>query len=298
MKKEKKRIAPNEASLGRWICVVLVTFIISNIISIPMALFKRTLPESFLGVDHHMMDSMLTFVVLFMAFVIALKLVGKTSLKEFVLGVGGKVNKKETLTVLGLYVAGYLLSYLPVLGYVQLRGVKAEEFGSLALFTLVFLWMQTTVEELLFRGILVRWACKNNLRFTKKSVIMLVLTAVAFGLAHASNPEVTTLNGIRAAMAVATYCISGVMYFVTALYFGNLLPGILIHWANNYIGFVLISEEVTVISTPTLLLDTTPHSAEWMLINKILTWLPVAVYIFLDYRKKKKAPGMHPEAMA
>ena len=289
MKKEKKRIAPNEASLGRWFCVILVTFIISNIISIPMTLFERNLPESFLGVDHHMMDSMFTFAGLFVAFVISLKLVGKTSLKEFVLGVGGKVNKKEMLTVLGLFVAGSLLAYLPVLGHIQLRGVKANEFGFLAVFMLMFLWMQTTVEELLFRGILMRWACKNQLRFTKKSVIMMVLTALAFGLVHASNPEVSTLSGIRAAMAISTYCISGVMYFVTALYFGNLLPGILIHWANNYIGFVLISEEVTVISTPTLLLDTTPHSAEWMLINKILTWLPVAVYIFLDYRKKKKA---------
>jgi uncharacterized membrane protein len=119
--------------------------------------------------------------------------------------------------------------------------------------------------------------------------MMLVLTALAFGLVHASNPEVTTLSGLRAAIAVSTYCISGVMYFVTALYFGNLLPGILIHWANNYLGFVLISEEVTVVSTATLLLDTTPHSAEWMLISKILTWLPVAVYIFLDARKKKQA---------
>jgi membrane protease YdiL (CAAX protease family) len=289
MKKEKKRIAPNEASLGRWFCVILVTFIISNIISIPMTLFERNLPESFLGVDHSTMDSMFTFAGLFVAFVISLKLVGKTSLKEFVLGVGGKVNKKEMLTVLGLFVAGYLLAYLPVLGHIQLRGVKAEEFGFLAVFMLMFLWMQTTVEELLFRGILMRWACKNQLRFTKKSVIMMVLTALAFGLVHASNPEVSTLSGIHAAMAISTYCISGVMYFVTALYFGNLLPGILIHWANNYLGFVLISEEVTVISTPTLLLDNTPHSAEWMLINKILTWLPVAVYIFLDYRKKKKA---------
>ena len=82
------------------------------------------------------------------------------------------------------------------------------------------------------------------------------------------------------------------MYFFTDLYFGSLLPGILIPWANNFIAFTLISEEVTVLSVPTLLLDTTPHSAEGMLTSKILTWLPVMVYMSLDVRKKKKAASV------
>jgi membrane protease YdiL (CAAX protease family) len=286
--KEKKPIAPNEASLFRWIGVLVVSLLISNLISIPMAVLKAKLPESFLGVDYDTMNSMVTFAGLFVSFVISLKLVGKTSLKDFVLGVGGTVNKKENLTIMGLYVAGFFLAYVPFLGNVQLHGVKAEEFGFLVLFMLMFLWMQTSVEELLFRGILIRWTCKNKPGFTKKSVIVLVLTAVAFGLSHAGNVEVTSLNGIRAVMAIATYCISGVMYFVVDLYFGSLLPGLLIHWVNNFMVLVIISEEVSAISVKTLLLDTTPHSAEVMMLSKILTWLPVLVYILLDARKKKK----------
>jgi uncharacterized membrane protein len=40
---------------------------------------------------------------------------------------------------------------------------------------------------------------------------------------------------------------------------------------------------------PTLLVDTTPHKAEWSLVSTVLAYLPVLVYMILDARKKKQA---------
>ena len=175
--KEKKLIAPNEASLGRWIAVLLACAVFGLVLAIVFIPMLKLPEDTFMGISHEQILTILVWVPLFWGFVIALKLVGKTSLKDFVLGVGGKVNRKESLTILGLYLVGLMLVFLPNLGNIHLRGIKPGEFGFLVLFMLLTLWCQTTFEELVFRGLLIRWACKNQVGFTRKAVIVAVITA-------------------------------------------------------------------------------------------------------------------------
>ena len=73
------------------------------------------------------------------------------------------------------------------------------------------------------------------------------------------------------------------------MYFGNLMPGIIVHWINNFVLSTVISAEVSVVNVPTLLMDTSPQSGAIMVISNLIPWLPLMVYICLDYRKKKKA---------
>ena len=300
MKKEKKHIAPNEASLGRWIATLVVNFPIAVLLIAPLgfcfAEYIEVTPErtflihgTILGLSCNEIVTDLAFCIIFLGMVIALKLVGKTSLKDFVLGVGGKINWKECLTILGLYVAGMAIGYLPFLGYIRLQSVNPGAFAFQVLFLVLTVWMQSTWEELVFRGLLIRWACKNKVGFTKKTLILAVATSVAFAVAHHANPEVTTQSGIRVALAFSSYAVTGLMFFLTDLYFGSLMPGIVIHWINNFLLSFLIGGEVSVIATPKLLLDTTPHTGETMLLSSTLAWLPLIVYMVLDYRKKKKA---------
>jgi hypothetical protein len=70
------------------------------------------------------------------------------------------------------------------------------------------------------------------------------------------------------------------------------------HAINNALLYTVIAEEVTAMPLPTLLVSNAPRTGEMMLAMNILLYLPVVVYMILDARKKKKAPGMHPEAMA
>jgi membrane protease YdiL (CAAX protease family) len=228
-------------------------------------------------------------VVLYVSLAVAIKLVGKTSVKDFVLGVGGKVNKKECLTIAVLYAVGFVLSYLLNLGSIHLRGVNAGEFVFLVVFMVLTTWTQTTWEEFIFRGFLARWICGNKLAFTKKSVIAAVVTSAAFAVSHALNPEVTSQSGLRAVMAVTSYAIPGLVCFFANLHFGNLLPGIIMHAINNTLLFTVIAEEVTAMPLPTLLVSTAPHTGEAMLMVHILLYLPVVVYMILDARKKKAA---------
>lgn len=292
MKKEKKMkryIAPNECSAGRWIAVLIVGLLAGVALSIPLSPFAQNKVDTFMGIPFSELFGILSFVPFFCTMVFAIKFLGKTSLKDFVLGVGGVINKKECLTVLGLYAAGLVISFLPVLNNIYLRDVKAGQFGFLVLFMLLVAWTQTTWEELIFRGIVIRWACKNNVCYTKKAVIAGVVSSAAFALSHAFNPEVTSQSGIHVVMAVAAYAIPGIVCYLADLHFGSLLPGILIHWLNNFVLFTLISSETTALPVPTLLVDGTPHCAEWMLISTAVAYLPVLAYVVLDVRKKRKA---------
>ena len=288
-KKEKKFIAPNEASLKRWIGTFLVSMLISAIPGCFLNAFLKDKPGTFLGITYNSIYLTLSAVVLYVSLAVAIKLVGKTSVKDFVLGVGGKVNKKECMIIALLYVVGFIFSYLLNLGSIHLRSINAGEFVFLVVFMVLTTWMQTTWEEFIFRGFLTRWICRNKLAFTKKSIIAAIVTSAAFAVSHASNPEVTSQGGFRAVMAVTAYAIPGLVFFFANLHFGNLLPGIIMHAINNTLLFTVIAEEVTAMPLPTLLVSTAPHTGEMMLAMNILLYLPVVVYMILDARKKKKA---------
>ena len=288
-KKEKKYIAPNEASLKRWIGTFLVSMLISAIPSAFLNAFLKDKPGAFLGISYYSIFLTLSSVVMYVSLAIAIKLVGKTSVKDFVLGVGGKVNKKECMTIAVLYVLGFILSYLLNLGSIHLRGVKAGEFVFLVVFMVLTTWTQTTWEEFIFRGFVARWICGNKLVFNKRTIIAAIVTSAAFAVSHAPNPEVTSQGGLRAVMAVTSYAIPGLVCFLANLHFGTLLPGIIMHAINNTLLFTVIAEEVTAMPLPTLLVSTAPHTGEVMLALNIILYLPVLVYMILDARKKKMA---------
>jgi membrane protease YdiL (CAAX protease family) len=298
-KKEKKQIAPNEASLGRWIAVLVVGYLLGQALTLILMLSTQSMPKMIMGIRIDDMQVMMSFVFCFATMVLILKVMGKTSLKEFVLGVGGKLNMKECLLVLGLFVVGYMLIVLPNLSYYRLRGVNAGEYIFLVVFMLLTAWTQTTWEELVFRGVVIRWACKNDVRFTKKALIAGIASSVAFALGHAGNPEVTSQSGLNVIVAVAAYAIPGIVFFLADLHFGSLMPSIVFHWINNFLLFTVFGTEGSAMPVPTLLvMPEVVITAKGLFMGSTLVYLPLLAYILFDILRKKKAPGMHPEAMA
>lgn len=288
-KETKKYIAPNECSLGRWIAVLAVGLLIGFALSAPFSFCIQTQTTPIMGLAPAEFYGLLSFIPLFWGMVLALKVVGKTSLKDFVLGVGGTANKKDCLILAVLFVVGFVLCALMSAGNIHLRGVNPGQFAFLILFVLLTSWMQTSWEELIFRGIVGRWACKNQLGFTAKAVIAGVVSSLLFALSHCTNPEVTSQSGVRVVLAIVTYAIPGLVCFLANLHFGNLLPGLLIHWLNNSLLFTMIGTEVSAMPVPTLLVDSTPYSAEWMLLSTVVTHLPIVVYLVVMMAKNKKA---------
>jgi membrane protease YdiL (CAAX protease family) len=148
--------------------------------------------------------------------------------------------------------------------------------------------MQTTFEELVFRGIFLRWACKNKLGFTKKAMIAAVVSSVVFALFHTPNPEVTSQSGFDIFIAILTYFVPGFIMFIVDLYFGNMLPGIIIHFINNFLLFTVVSSDGNVVPVPTLLVDKTPNNVWWNLGSTFIAYIPVLMYILVDFIIKRK----------
>jgi hypothetical protein len=94
--KRKKIILPNELSFGRWILVIVVAIAIGMTICLftPILTEIENREDFFFGISYADFFGILTFIPMTVAFVISLKLIGKTSIKDFILGVGGKINVK------------------------------------------------------------------------------------------------------------------------------------------------------------------------------------------------------------
>ena len=289
--KEKKFIAPNEASLGRWIVTALVGAVASILIGMPMMPLINNTTDTILGIPYTSFFGVITFIPLFWVTVLAIRFIAKTSMKDFLLGVGGKFDKKSSLIVFVLTAIGLLASLLVTVSDIRWRGVDAGEFAFLFVFMLLTAWMQTTWEELVFRGMFIRLACKNNVGYTKKALIACLISSVIFALSHMTNPEVTSQSGPMVLLAVFTYMVMGAAYFVADLHFGSIIPGIIMHWFNNFFLFVFISGEVGAVAAPTLLVDTSSFNIVNTFISVVLTILPLAVYIIIDIIRKKKSAG-------
>ena len=287
--KKKKYIAPNEASAGRWIAALLISLAVGSVLALPFADFLDDTENFVMGIPYADFFGLLTFAFLFWALVLAIRFVGKTSLKDFILGIGGSVDSKLCLRILGLYALGFAIPYLLTLGNLRVQTVDWGQFGFLLLFMSLVAWMQTTWEELLYRGLFLRWACKYKIGYTKKVPVAAVISSLAFAISHVANPEVTSQFGLYTVIAVISYAVPGFMLFLADLHFGNLLPGILIHWLNNFLLFTLLSSKVRAVSVPTLFIDTTDGGAIWSLVSNTLAYLPLLIYILWDRKKRKKA---------
>lgn len=285
----KTSIAPNECSLKRWIAVILLGVLLGFVFLFPVILALHDGMETFMGTPVDVVTLLLPFITLFFGFVLSLKLVGKTSLKAFVLGTEQHVSRKSYLTLIILLFVGILLSCLPDLHNISPRSINYGDFFLMTLFLLLTLWMQTTLEELLFRGVFLRWTCKNNIGYTKKAFIACLVSTVLFALIHCFNTEVTSLRGLEIIPAICSYAIPGFAYYLVDMHYGSLLPGILLHWANNFVLAIMFSDEVASIHMPALLTVSGTHSGLKQLLSSLLCYIPVLLYILLDVRKNRSS---------
>ena len=120
-------------------------------------------------------------------------------------------------------------------------------FMILVLISFLLLPLQTTMEEVLFRGYLMQGfgtAFKNTLP-------ALLFTSVIFGLLHGMNPEVDKIGNIAFVYYIGTGLVMGIMTLMdegTELAIG-------FHASNNILAAVLVTTDWTVFQTDALFID-------------------------------------------
>jgi len=151
-----------------------------------------------------------------------------------------------------------------------------QSFFFLLVICVFLLPFQTSFEELFFRGYLLQWLGV----LMKSKFWPLIVTSVAFGLLHAFNPEVATLGW----SSMIYYIGFGLFMGVITLMDDGLELALGFHWATNFVGFILVSNNWGVIQTETVL----KNIAEPSLLMDIILPTVLLPLIYLVFAKMYK----------
>jgi membrane protease YdiL (CAAX protease family) len=132
--------------------------------------------------------------------------------------------------------------------------------------------IQTTVEELVFRGYLMQ----GFANLSRNKWLPLLATSVIFGLLHLSNPEVTKLGNIIMVYYIGTGLLLGIM---TLLDDGMELA-LGFHAANNLVGALLITSDWSAFQTYSIFKDVSKPEAGFDIIFPVIVIYPLLLIIF------------------
>jgi len=116
---------------------------------------------------------------------------------------------------------------------------------------LTILILQTTAEELFFRGYLLQWFSK----VTGNIWILAVASGLLFGVPHLANPEVAGATGPGVVVALLIYFSTGFALAVASLRSGTLELAIGAHFINNFFNIVFLTAENSALGAPSLWVD-------------------------------------------
>ncbi|MBD2198076.1 MULTISPECIES: CPBP family intramembrane glutamic endopeptidase [Calothrix] len=136
---------------------------------------------------------------------------------------------------------------------------------------LVLTAIQTTTEELFFRGYIVQGA---SIVWTNR-IFLAILPAVIFTLPHLGNPE--AIAGGWLTVFFSYFLVPGLLWTIISLIDGTTELAIGVHFANNIGGILVINAAGTVVTTPALFTFSEYHATYGAL--SVLVAIPVFLAI-------------------
>lgn len=118
-------------------------------------------------------------------------------------------------------------------------------FIILVFIAVIFLSLQSSFEEILFRGYLQQGFAV----LSKNAWIPIIITSTAFGLMHGMNPEVKEFG---MAIMLPQYILLGLVLAIMTIMDDGLELAIGVHVVNNVLSALLVTHESSVLQTPAL----------------------------------------------
>ncbi len=137
--------------------------------------------------------------------------------------------------------------------------------------SIIFLPLQTSFEEYLFRG----YFMQGLGLLAKNRWVPLILTSVFFGLLHGLNPEVEKMGYIMMVFYVGTGFLLGIMTLMD----DGLELALGFHAANNIFAAILVTADWTAFQVPALFTDISEPSAGFDIVLPVVLIYPVYLYI-------------------
>ena len=149
-----------------------------------------------------------------------------------------------------------------------------EAFATLVVISVLMIPLQTSAEELFFRGYLMQGLG----RIFPKRLLPFIITSILFGLLHFANPEVDKLGKV----ILITYLSTGFFLGAITLIDEGLELALGFHAGNNLFLSLFLTSNWTVFQTDSLFLDVSEPKVEVYIIA------PLVIYtlLFLLYSRK------------
>jgi membrane protease YdiL (CAAX protease family) len=158
------------------------------------------------------------------------------------------------------------------------------DLATFALFVplaLVFTAIQTTTEELFYRGYIVQGASM----ISTNRVFLALVAAVVFTLPHLLNPEVSAGGWLT--VFSNYFLVPGLLWTVVSLIDGTTELAIGVHFANNIIGILVINGDGSALPTPALFKISEFHATYVAL--SVLVAIPIFLAIAYKVFKRDEA---------
>jgi uncharacterized protein len=149
---------------------------------------------------------------------------------------------------------------------------KPVPFLILAVVAILFIPIQTSCEEYIFRGYLMQGF--GNL--SKNKWFPLVMTSFIFGGMHFFNPEVEKMGYIIMVYYIGTGFLLGILTLMDE----GMELSLGFHAANNLIGALLVTSDWTVFQTNSVLKDISEPTAGFDVLMPVIVVYPILLFIF------------------
>ena len=217
---------------------------------------------------------LLTFIVPLIFFIIALKGMHK---KKFAWVVTSREKIDWKRVLFGVLIWGGILVGLITIDIILnpddfVWNFKLIPFVTLCFVSILFIPLQTTLEEVLFRG----YYMQAIGMWLKNKWAPLIIMSVVFGGLHALNPEIQKLGYI----ALVLYIGSGFLFGIVTLMDEGAELAIGMHAVNNVIAALFVTTDWAVFQTDAIYLDVSEPSVNIEILVSLFIIYPAAIFIF------------------
>ncbi|MFO7744733.1 MAG: CPBP family intramembrane glutamic endopeptidase [Psychroflexus sp.] len=226
------------------------------------------------------LDSNLTFFLMLLSFAVGffgvwliVKFFHNQKFKDL-LTTRAKFDWRRVLV--GFSIVGFFIAAMTIIDYelnaeAYLWNLKWDQFLILAAIGIIMVPLQTTFEELYFRG----YFMQGLGVIFKNRWLPLIVTSIGFGLLHLGNPEVGKLGYVIMVSYIGTGFLLGIM----ALMDEGLELSIGFHAGNNLITALLVTADWTAFQTESILIYTEEPSVGFDVLIPVLIIYPIYLLI-------------------
>jgi membrane protease YdiL (CAAX protease family) len=226
-----------------------------------------------LGKNRLLLHLLLPFVFTFFSIIISIKYFHRRTFSSL-LTASKNFRWKRFFTVFSIW--WVILTIFLIISFFSVEELKwnfnPEKFFILVLISFLIIPIQTTAEEILFRGYL----AQSIFRKTGSIFHTIITTSLFFALMHAFNPEVATLGyGI-----LIYYFLTGAFLAIMTIMDDGMELSLGYHAANNVFTAIMITNNWQAFQTDALLIDSSKPSFGLDAILTLLLIQPLLLFLF------------------